>query len=352
MKIISVVGARPQFIKLAILSKELRENHNEIIIHTGQHYDDNMSKYFFEEMQIAKPDYNLNIGSGSHGNQTAEMLIGLEDIFLHQKPDVVITFGDTNTTLATGLAATKLNIPIAHIEAGLRSHNREMPEEINRILTDHISDYLFAPTLTAMENIKIENLYGKPFLVGDVMYDSLLYYGKIAEQKSRILKNLKLKQKEYILLTLHRPYNVDNIHKLQNIFSALKQTKKIIVLPVHPRSRKMIESTNTIIPENISIIEPLGYLDFIFLQKHSEKIITDSGGIQKEAYLNGIPCITIRPETEWIETVKAGWNVLVGDKKDQLIENCLHFKPSHNRPRYFGDGNSSKKIISILESHL
>ena len=352
MKIISVVGARPQFIKLAILSKELRENHNEIIIHTGQHYDDNMSKYFFEEMQIAKPDYNLNIGSGSHGKQTAEMLIGLEDIFLHQKPDVVITFGDTNTTLATGLAATKLNIPVAHVEAGLRSHNREMPEEINRILTDHISDYLFAPTLTAMENIKIENLYGKPFLVGDVMYDSLLYYGKIAEQKSRILKNLKLKQKEYILLTLHRPYNVDNIHKLQNIFSALKQTKKIIVLPVHPRSRKMIERTNTIIPENISIIEPLGYLDFIFLQKHSEKIITDSGGIQKEAYLNGIPCITIRPETEWIETVKAGWNVLVGDKKDQLIENCLHFKPSHNRPRYFGDGNSSKKIISILESHL
>ena len=352
MKIISVVGARPQFIKLAILSKELRENHNEIIIHTGQHYDDNMSKYFFEEMQIAKPDYNLNIGSGSHGKQTAEMLIGLEDIFLHQKPDVVITFGDTNTTLATGLAATKLNIPVAHVEAGLRSHNREMPEEINRILTDHISDYLFAPTLTAMENIKIENLYGKPFLVGDVMYDSLLYYGKIAEQKSRILKNLKLKQKEYILLTLHRPYNVDNICKLQNIFSALKQTKKIIILPVHPRSRKMIESTNTIIPENISIIEPLGYLDFIFLQKHSEKIITDSGGIQKEAYLNGIPCITIRPETEWIETVKAGWNVLVGDKKDQLIENCLHFKPSHNRPRYFGDGNSSKKIISILESHL
>tara|TARA_B100000929_G_scaffold154497_1_gene122299 strand:+ start:1924 stop:2982 length:1059 start_codon:yes stop_codon:yes gene_type:complete len=352
MKIISVVGARPQFIKLAILSKELRENHNEIIIHTGQHYDDNMSRYFFEEMQIAKPDYNLNIGSGSHGKQTAEMLIGLEDIFLHQKPDVVITFGDTNTTLATGLAATKLNIPVAHVEAGLRSHNREMPEEINRILTDHISDYLFAPTLTAMENIKIENLYGKPFLVGDVMYDSLLYYGKIAEQKSRILKNLKLKQKEYILLTLHRPYNVDNIQKLQNIFSALKQTKRFIVLPVHPRSRKMIESTNTIIPENISIIEPLGYLDFIFLQKHSEKIITDSGGIQKEAYLNGIPCITIRPETEWIETVKAGWNVLVGDKKDQLIENCLHFKPSHNRPRYFGDGNSSKKIISILESHL
>lgn len=352
MKIISVVGARPQFIKLAILSKELRENHNEIIIHTGQHYDDNMSRYFFEEMQIAKPDYNLNIGSGSHGKQTAEMLIGLEDIFLHQKPDVVITFGDTNTTLATGLAATKLNIPVAHVEAGLRSHNREMPEEINRILTDHISDYLFAPTLTAMENIKSENLYGKPFLVGDVMYDSLLYYGKIAEQKSRILKNLKLKQKEYILLTLHRPYNVDNIQKLQNIFSALKQTKRFIVLPVHPRTCKMIESTNTIIPENISIIEPLGYLDFIFLQKHSEKIITDSGGIQKEAYLNGIPCITIRPETEWIETVKAGWNVLVGDKKDQLIENCLHFKPSHNRPRYFGDGDSSKKIISILESHL
>ena len=352
MKITSVVGARPQFIKLAILSKELRENHNEIIIHTGQHYDDNMSRYFFEEMQIAKPDYNLNIGSGSHGKQTAEMLIGLEDIFLHQKPDVVITFGDTNTTLATGLAATKLNIPVAHVEAGLRSHNREMPEEINRILTDHISDYLFAPTLNAMENIKSENLYGKPFLVGDVMYDSLLYYGKIAEQKSRILKNLKLKQKEYILLTLHRPYNVDNIQKLQNIFSALKQTKRFIVLPVHPRTCKMIESTNTIIPENISIIEPLGYLDFIFLQKHSEKIITDSGGIQKEAYLNGIPCITIRPETEWIETVKAGWNVLVGDKMDQLIENCLHFKPSHNRPRYFGDGDSSKKIISILESHL
>ncbi len=221
MKIISVVGARPQFIKLAILSKELRENHNEIIIHTGQHYDDNMSRYFFEEMQIAKPDYNLNIGSGSHGKQTAEMLIGLEDIFLHQKPDVVITFGDTNTTLATGLAATKLNIPVAHVEAGLRSHNREMPEEINRILTDHISDYLFAPTLNAMENIKSENLYGKPFLVGDVMYDSLLYYGKIADQKSRILNNLKLKQKEYILF--HTNLNSNSTISLQNTIEKFLQ---------------------------------------------------------------------------------------------------------------------------------
>jgi UDP-GlcNAc3NAcA epimerase len=352
MKIISVVGARPQFIKLAILSKKLRKNHNEIIIHTGQHYDDNMSKYFFEEMRIAKPNYNLNVGSGLHGRQIAEMLIGLEDIFLSQKPDVVITFGDTNTTLATALAATKLNIPIAHVEAGLRSHNHKMPEETNRILTDHISDYLFAPTATAMENLNLENLHGKSFMTGDVMYDTLLYYGKIADKKSTILKTLQLEQKQYILLTLHRPYNVDKIGKLQNIFTALKQTKRFIVLPSHPRTRKMIESTNTIIPENILMIEPLGYLDFISLQKHSDKIITDSGGIQKEAYLNGIPCITIRPETEWKETVKAGWNVLVGDKKEQLIEYCLHFKPTQPRPQVFGDGNSVKKIISILESHL
>ena len=353
MKVISVVGARPQFIKLAILSKTLREErHNEIIIHTGQHYDENMSKCFFDEMRIAKPDYNLNIGSGSHGKQTAEMLIGLEEIFVHQKPEIIITFGDTNTTLATALAATKLKIPVAHVEAGLRSHNRQMPEEINRILTDHISDFLFAPTSNALKNLKLENLHRQSFMTGDIMYDSLLYYRKIAEQKSTVLNDLRLKQKDYILLTLHRPYNVDNIHKLQNIFSALKQTKKFIVLPVHPRTRKMIESTNTIIPENIFIIKPLGYLDFIVLQKNSEKIITDSGGVQKEAYMNGIPCITVRPETEWVETVNAGWNVLVGDKMDQLIENCLSFNPYHNRPQYFGDGKSAKKIISILESHL
>jgi UDP-GlcNAc3NAcA epimerase len=227
-----------------------------------------------------------------------------------------------------------------------------MPEETNRILTDHISDYLFAPTATAMENLNLENLHGKSFMTGDVMYDTLLYYGKIADKKSTILKTLQLEQKQYILLTLHRPYNVDKIGKLQNIFTALKQTKRFIVLPSHPRTRKMIESTNTIIPENILMIEPLGYLDFISLQKHSDKIITDSGGIQKEAYLNGIPCITIRPETEWKETVKAGWNVLVGDKKEQLIEYCLHFKPTQPRPQVFGDGNSVKKIISILESHL
>ena len=352
MKVISVVGARPQFIKLAILSKELRLNHNEIIIHTGQHYDENMSKYFFDEMQIAEPDYNLDIGSGSHGKQTGKMLIELEDIFLHQKPDVVITFGDTNTTLATGLAATKLNIPVAHIEAGLRSHNRDMPEEINRILTDHISDYLFAPTSNAMENLKFENLQEKSFITGDVMYDSLLYYSKVAEKKSKILNNLSLKQKEYLLLTLHRPYNVDDKCKLQKIFSALEETKKFIVLPVHPRTKKMIKNGNVIIPENILIIKPLGYLDFILLLKHAEKIITDSGGIQKEAYLNGIPCITIRPETEWVETVKAGWNILVGNKKNQLIKNCLNFKPPEYRPQYFGNGKSSKKIISILESYL
>ena len=353
MKVISVVGARPQFIKLAILSKTLREErHNEIIIHTGQHYDENMSKYFFDEMRIAKPDYNLNIGSGSHGKQTAEMLIGLEEIFVQQKPEIIIAFGDTNTTLATALAATKLKIPVAHVEAGLRSHNRQMPEEINRILTDHISDFLFAPTSNALKNLKLENLHRQSFMTGDIMYDSLLYYSKIAKQKSTVLNDLSLKQKDYILLTLHRPYNVDNIHKLQNIFSALKQTKKFIVLPLHPRTRKMIESTNTIISENIFIIKPLGYLDFIVLQKNSEKIITDSGGVQKEAYMNGIPCITVRPETEWVETVIAGWNVLVGDKMDQLIENCLSFNPYHNRPQYFGDGKSAKKIISILESHL
>ena len=352
MKIATVVGARPQFIKLAVLSKKLRVNHNEIIIHTGQHYDDNMSKYFFEELDIANPDYNLNVGSGLHGKQTAKMLILLEEIFLNQKPQVVITFGDTNSTLAGALAATKLNIPIAHVEAGLRSFNHKMPEETNRILTDHISNYLFAPTITAMENLKKENLIDKSFLTGDIMFDSLLEYEIIANEKSKILKKLKLKRREYQLLTLHRPYNVDSKKKLQDIFSALEKTNIFIVFPAHPRTRKMFVSKNIKIPENILIINPVGYLDFIILQKNSDKIITDSGGIQKEAYLNGIPCITIRSETEWTETVKAGWNVLVGDKKGQLIKNCLFFKPPVFKPEVFGDGNSAKKIISILESNI
>jgi len=351
MNFVSVVGARPQFIKLAMLSRKLRENHNEIIIHTGQHYDDNMSMNFFKEMRIPKPDHNLRIGSNPHGKQTAEMLIGLEDLLLIQKPDLVITFGDTNTTLAASLTATKLHIPVAHIEAGLRSHNREMPEEINRIITDHISDYLFAPTLNAMKNLKLENLHKKSFLTGDIMYDSILYYGALAEKNSQILNTLNLDQKEYLLLTLHRPYNVDNIANLNSIFSALEETKRFIVFPIHPRTKKMIKKENIFIPNNILIIDPLGYLDFILLQKYANKIITDSGGVQKEAYLNGIPCITIRTETEWVETVEAGWNILVGDKNEQLIQNCLNFKPPKFRPEIFGNGYSVKKIISVLESH-
>ena len=348
MKIITVVGARPQFIKAAPLSRKIRENNVEKIIHTGQHYDDNMSKIFFEELSIPEPDFNLNVGSGSHGFQTGNMLIKIEEILAQEKPDIVLVYGDTNSTLAGALAASKMLIPVVHVEAGLRSFNMTMPEEQNRILTDHISTYLFAPTDTAVLNLGSEGLKNNVYNVGDVMFDAILHFSSIAESKSSILKDLDIKNNEYILATIHRAENTNSIDRLRNIINAFNKADEKIILPLHPRTKKYIENYGLSFSENIKIIEPVGYLDMVMLELNSRKIITDSGGVQKEAFFLGKPCITLRDETEWVETVKNGWNVLAGADTDSIIHLIKDLDPQKGRLSYFGDGNAVGKIIDIL----
>lgn len=335
-KILSIVGARPQFVKLAPLSRRIREHFTEIIVHTGQHFDRQMSDAFFSDLNIPAPDYNLNIGSGSHGVQTGNMLMAIEEVMLKEKPALVVVFGDTNSTLAGALAATKLHIPVVHIEAGLRSFNRSMPEEINRIATDHVSDYLFAPTPAAMANIEKEGLTARSTLTGDIMVDALLDNIGRARESSAILQNLKLEPESYSLLTLHRPYNVDDPVNLRAILTLLSLTEERVVFPVHPRTRNIIRDHNIPIPENIQTTEPVGYLDFLYLQSHSRRVITDSGGIQKEAYILRKPCLTLRPETEWVETVEAGWNRLVDYHRKDAAEQLSDFMPPEDHPDLFG----------------
>jgi len=343
MKILSIVGARPQFIKLAPLSKEIRKFHQEIIVHTGQHFDEEMSKTFFVDLNIPQPDYNLEISGGNHGEQTGKMLHSLEIVLLNEKPDLVIVFGDTNSTIAASLAAVKLGIKTVHVEAGLRSFNRSMPEEINRIVSDHTSDYLFVPTAIAIKNLEREGLGTKSYLTGDIMVDSLGYASSIAFSNNRS-KNFN----NYFLLTLHRPYNVDNPQKLSKILELLNSLNELIVFPIHPRTKQIIEKNNIPINSNIKLINPLGYLDFIALQSNAKKIITDSGGIQKEAYILQKPCITLRSETEWIETVESGWNMLLNVEKDnEIVENIIQFSPPKDHPDLFGS-NVSEKMVKII----
>jgi UDP-GlcNAc3NAcA epimerase len=348
-KIISVIGARPQFIKLAPLSQKIRQHYKEIIVHTGQHYDMNMSRQFFDELNIPSPAYNLGIGSYSQGRQTGKMLEAIEKVCRNEKPSAVIVFGDTNSTLAGALAAVKLHIPVVHIEAGLRSYNRIMPEEINRVMTDHCSDYLFAPTLTAMNNLKKEGLQDKSFLTGDIMVDFLLSNIQKAEKKSSILDELNVRPKQYYFLTLHRPYNVDDLVVLRGIFKAISDLNKMVVFPCHPRTKKMIKKYRLRLSENVKLIEPLGYLETICLEKNSAKIITDSGGIQKEAYILKIPCITLRPETEWVETVKAGWNILVDPSSSNFSKTIETFVPSKPQKKIFGE-KVVDKMLDIIDS--
>ncbi|MFU8859653.1 MAG: non-hydrolyzing UDP-N-acetylglucosamine 2-epimerase [Cyclonatronaceae bacterium] len=335
-KILSIVGARPQFVKLAPLSRRIREHFTEVIVHTGQHFDRQMSDAFFSDLNIPAPDYNLNIGSGSHGVQTGNMLMAIEEVLIKEKPALVVVFGDTNSTLAGALAAVKLHIPVVHIEAGLRSFNRSMPEEINRIATDHVSDYLFAPTPAAMANIEKEGLTARSTLTGDIMVDALLDNIGRARESSAILQNMKLEPESYSLLTLHRPYNVDDPVNLRAILTLLARTEERVVFPVHPRTRNIIRDHNIRIPENIITTEPVGYLDFLYLQSHSQRVITDSGGIQKEAYILRKPCLTLRPETEWVETVEAGWNRLIDYHRDDAAEQISHFIPPEDHLDLFG----------------
>ncbi|HEY8892356.1 MAG TPA: UDP-N-acetylglucosamine 2-epimerase (non-hydrolyzing) [Clostridium sp.] len=348
MKILTVVGARPQFIKAAAVSNIIRKEHEEILVHTGQHYDENMSKVFFEELKIPKPDYNLGIGSGGHGKQTGAMLIQLEELYLKEKPDMVLVYGDTNSTFAGAVCASKLLIPVAHIEAGLRSFNMNMPEEQNRILTDHISKYLFVPTTSAVKNLSAEGITSGVYNVGDVMYDATLNFTHISKEKSKIMEELKLSEGEFILATIHRAENTNDINRLRNIIEALNESGQKIVLPLHPRTKKYMDDYGLVFKNNIKIIEPVGYLDMISLEMHCKKIVTDSGGVQKEAFFMNKPCITMRDETEWVETVENGWNIIVGTDKAKILDGIVNFKPNKAQQDIFGDGHAAEKILKII----
>lgn len=355
MKVITVVGARPQFIKAAPISKVLRAaGHEEFILHTGQHYDPGMSQVFFDELGLPQPDVNLGVGSGLHGRQTGQMLIGIEEILLAEKPDWVLVFGDTNSTLAGALAAAKAGFPLAHVEAGLRSFNREMPEEHNRILTDDCADLLFCPTETAVENLRKEGLTRGVHLVGDPMYDAVLMFSQRARECSAILQKLKLEKAEYLLATIHRAYNTDNPQTLQRIFSALASMSEIVIIPIHPRTRQKLKADGlldeVLSKRNLRMIDPVAYLDMLLLEQNARLILTDSGGVQKEAYFFGVPCLTLREETEWVETVQAGWNLLVGSNFDRISSGVQHRFPAvKQQSPLFGNGRSSESIVQILE---
>jgi len=415
MKLIEIVGARPQFIKLVPISRAITQHneaigsslstHNskllsEAIIHTGQHYDYEMSKVFFDQLGIKEPEYHLGVGSGTHGQQTGKMLEKIEEVLIKEIPDWVLVYGDTNSTLAGALAAAKLHIPVAHVEAGLRSYNRRMPEEINRVLTDHVSDFLFCPTETAVKNLKKEgftNIVNNGHLislnssphstsykpptnhhrlqatnhqpvvvnVGDVMYDSVLYNVQLAEKRSTILEQLHLepnepnephepsKPKSYALATVHRAENTDDPKRLVSIFSALDQLAQEglkVILPLHPRTRKALAnvSRGDELVRNFEVIDPAPYKDMLMLEKNAQVILTDSGGVQKEAFFFKVPCVTLREGTEWVETVEAGWNHLVGWESARIIKAVNEAKPGPDRVDFYGDGQAAERIVQLM----
>ena len=353
-KLMSIVGVRPNFVKLAALHDLLFEKHEHVIVHTGQHYDFELSKVFFECLELPTPHYNLEVGSGTHGYQLGEIIKRLEKVLIKEKPDLVIVYGDCNSTLAGALAAVKLHIKIAHVEAGYRSYDKTMPEEINRLLTDQISDLLFAPTKTAVNNLKKENIHGTIYLTGDVMVDVLNEYKGISEQKSQILNKLGINSKSYILVTIHRENNTEVKERLGNIVKALTKIKKYtLVFPIHPRTKKALQATGLYNQlkrnKNLIITSPLNYLDFIKLEKNAAKIITDSGGVQKEAYILGVPCIALRNTTEVIETVQEGWNILTDVYVNKILDAVENFKPKGKTSREsLGKGNSAQKITQII----
>lgn len=352
MKIVTILGARPQFIKAGSVSREIsnRADIEEIIIHTGQHYDSNMSDVFFSQMKIPKPDYFLGIGGKSHGAMTGQMIEKIEEILLKESPNWVLLYGDTDSTLAGAIAASKLNIKIAHVEAGLRSYNMKMPEEINRILTDRVSSILFCPTSTAIENLKNEgyaNMNCTVLDIGDVMYDGALFYSHMAIKPKDVIHS----SNSFILCTVHRAENTDDPNKLYNIFMALSEiAKKVhIILPLHPRTKKLIEQYNIDLTDKITIIDPVGYLEMVWLIRNSELIMTDSGGLQKEAFFFEKPCITLRDETEWSELVENRFNILVGADYNRIVATYNEFTFNTDfSQKFYGDGNTSKKICDSL----
>jgi UDP-GlcNAc3NAcA epimerase len=350
MKFVSIVGARPEFIQATPVSRVLRQRHTEILVHTGQHYDYKMSQTFFDELGTPAPDYNLEVGSGQHGKQTADILIGIEQVLLQEQPDWVIVRGDTNSTVAGALAASKLHIPLAHIEAGERSFDKRMPEEINRLVADRISDLHFCVSRTALKHLSDEGITRTAHHVGDVMLDAMLYNQTIAARNSTALQTLGLSEGAYVLVTVHRAANTDDPARLRGIVQALNAAGEPVVFPVHPRTRKKIEDLGVVFAPNVKAIEPVGYFDMITLEANARLIATDSGGVQREAYFLGKPCITLRDETEWTETVDVGWNTLVGTEPNQILQAWRNFSPPSNQPPIFGDGCAAQKIVTILEN--
>jgi len=355
MKIVSIVGARPQFIKAVLVSRELRKGHEEVLVHTGQHYDIELSKIFFDELGIPKPNYNLEVGSGTHAGQTGKMMISIEDTLVAEKPDLVLVYGDTNSTLAGALAAVKLHIPVAHVEAGPRLFDKSIPEEINRVLTDHVSSFLFAPTQTTVDNLRREGISNGVYLTGDVMLDSFLQFSEIANRSSKVLHELGLGKGEYLLATVHRARNTEVEENLKNIVTAFCGIDEKIVFPVHPRTVKYLRQYRLYSQlknaSNMILISPVGYLDSIVLTRSARKVLTDSGGLQKEAYFSRVPCITLYEATGWPETVEDGWNTLVTSSTEKIIEAIRHFEPRGKQRKVFGDGKATEKIVEIIDGH-
>lgn len=356
MKVLTVVGARPQFVKAAVVSRAFNEvaprHIREVLVHTGQHYDEELSDIFFKQLGIPAPAYHLGIGSAPHGAQTGRMLEALEQVLSRERPERVLVYGDTNSTLAGALAAAKLNLPLAHVEAGLRSFKRSMPEEVNRVLTDHVSDLLFCPTKAAVENLRREGITSGVRLVGDVMYDCVLAFKPLAEKCSRILERLEVSPKGYFLATVHRAENTDDPARLKSILGALVELNDRVapvVWPVHPRSRRSLEEHGIPLPSTLRATPPLPYLDLQRLMAGARCVLTDSGGMQKEALFHGVPCLTMRDETEWVETIEHGFNYLVGADGALIVERAREARPPRGRARsLYGDGRASAAIVEAL----
>lgn len=351
MKIVTVVGARPQFVKCGPVSLALRRAHTEVLVHTGQHYDSGMSDAFFDTLGLPNPDYHLGVGSGPHGEQTGAMLAALERVLVGECPDVVCVYGDTNSTLAGSLAAAKLSIPVAHIEAGLRSFNRAMPEEINRVVTDHVSTWLFCPSPQAVANLAAEGITRGVHLCGDVMGDALLHWVEAARSRSVVLERLGLAEQTYVVATIHRAENTDDIARLTAILTALDSSDHPVILPLHPRTRKAVAQAGYVTRQGGSLrfVDPLGYLDMLRLTASARLVVTDSGGLQKEAYWLGVPCVTVRGETEWVETVETGWNRLVKADAAAIRSALQNTVRPAERPPLYGSPGAAAFIVGCLE---
>jgi len=349
MKVLTVVGARPQFVKAAPVRRALEAaGHTEFLVHTGQHYDDALSAAQFRDLELTSPHVNLGIGSGRHGAQTARMLARLEEIIIEQVPDWVLVYGDTNSTLAGALAAVKLRVPVAHVEAGQRSYNRCMPEEINRVTTDHVSDLLLCSTSTAVANLAAEGIHAHVHMVGDVMIDALAWILQRTQDPGARAR-MGLEAGRYLLVTVHRAENTDNVARLRAILMGLEELDEPVVFPVHPRTRKVLDAVAWAPPPHLRLIEPVGYRDMIELERDARMILTDSGGMQKEAYFLGVPCVILRDETEWVEIVESGWGVLVGADADRIRSAVRSARPGSARPALHGDGHAAPRCVTQME---